>query len=91
MRGTLLGIPREDCTGHRTRIDNTPLGLVWRIIHIRHATQHRLDADTSDVKRWTGPKLAQGMIEPSSSDDTGGDAMMEGENADERSVCQGKA
>ena len=50
-----------------------------------------LDADTSDVKRWTGPKLAQGMIEPSSSDDTGGDAMMEGENADERSVCQGKA
>ena len=35
-----VGIPKEDCTGHTAGIDTTPLGLVWRIIRIRHATQH---------------------------------------------------
>ena len=40
----------------------------------------------SDVTRGTGPELAQGVIQPSSSDDTAGDLAMEGENADERSV-----
>ena len=50
------------------------------------ATRTAQDADTSDVTTGTGPELAQGMIQPSSSDDTGGDAVMEGENADERSA-----
>ena len=50
------------------------------------ATRTAQDADTSDVTRGTGPELAPGMIQPSSSDDTGGDAVMEGENADERSA-----
>ena len=36
------------------------------------------DTDTSDVTRGTGPELAQGVIQPSSSDDTGDDVAMEG-------------
>ena len=50
------------------------------------ATRTAQDADTSDVTRGTGPVLAQGVIQPSSSDDTGDDVAMEGENADERSA-----
>ena len=50
------------------------------------ATRTAQDADTSDVTIGTGPELAQGTIQPSSSDDTGGDAVMEGENADGRSA-----
>ena len=50
------------------------------------ATRTAQDADTSDVTRGTGPELAQGVIQPSSSDDTGGDVAMEEENADERSA-----
>ena len=50
------------------------------------ATRTAQDADTSDVTRGTGPELAQGVIQPSSSDDTGGNVAMEGENADERSA-----
>ena len=51
------------------------------------ATRTAQDADASDVTMGTGPELAQGMIQPSSSDDTGGDVVMEeGENADERSA-----
>ena len=34
----------------------------------------------------TGPELAQGMIQPSSSDDTGDDVAMEGKNVDVRSA-----
>ena len=48
--------------------------------------QHRHQDCTGCRHEWTGPELAQGMIQPSSSDDTGGDAVMEGENADERSA-----
>ena len=36
-----VGIPKEDFTGHRAGIDTTSLGLVWKSIRIRHATQHR--------------------------------------------------
>ena len=50
------------------------------------ATRAAQDADTSDVTIGTRPELAQGMNQPSSSDDTGCDAVMEGENADERSA-----
>ena len=50
------------------------------------ATRTAQDADTSDVTRGTGPELAQGVIQPSSSYDTGGDVAKEGENADERSA-----
>ena len=65
------------------RLDALPLSLIRRIISIRNETR---DADTSEVTIVTGPEVAQGMIQPSSSDDTGGDAVMEGENADERSA-----
>ena len=34
-------IPKENCTGHRARLDATPLSLIRRIISIRHETQHR--------------------------------------------------
>ena len=47
-------------------------------------TRTTQDADTSDVTRGTGPELAQGMTQTSSSDDTGGDVVMEEENADEK-------
>ena len=47
------------------------------------ATRTAQDADTSDVTRGTGPELAQGVIQRSSSDDNGDDAAMEG---DERSA-----
>ena len=50
------------------------------------ATRTAQDADTSDVTRGTGPELAQGVIQPSSSDDTGGDVATEEENAAERSA-----
>ena len=36
-----IRIPKEVCTGHRAGIDTTPLSLAWRIIRIRHTTQHR--------------------------------------------------
>ena len=50
-------------------------------------TRTAQDTDTSDVKRGTGPELAQGVIQPSSSGDTGDDvAMKGGENAGERSA-----
>ena len=42
------------------------------------ATRTAQDTDTSDVTRGTGPELAQGVIQPSSSDDTGDDVAMEG-------------
>lgn len=44
------------------------------------------DTATSDVTRGTGSDLAQGVIQPSSSDDTGDDVAMEGENVDVRSA-----
>ena len=47
-------------------------------------TRTAQDTDTSDVTRGTGPELAQGVIQPSSSGDTGDDVAMEGENADPR-------
>ena len=50
------------------------------------ATRTVQDTDTSDVTRGTGPELAQGVIQPSSSDDTGDAVAMEGENADETSA-----
>ena len=50
------------------------------------ATRTAQDTDTSDVTRGTEPELAQGVIQPSSSDDTGDDVAMEGKNADERSA-----
>ena len=50
------------------------------------ATRTAQDADTSDVTRGTGPELAQGVIQPSSTDDNGDDVGMEGENAGERSA-----
>ena len=50
------------------------------------ATRTAQDTDTSDVTRGTGPELAQGVIQPSSSDDTGDDVAMEGESADENSA-----
>ena len=54
---------------------------------LQTATQHHhKDTDTGDVTRGTGPELAQGVIQPNSSDDTGDDATMEGENADESSA-----
>ena len=54
------------------------------------ATRTAQDADTSDVTRWTGPELAQGVIQPSSSDDNGDDVAMEEENAGERSAGDSK-
>ena len=36
------------------------------------------------MTRGTGPELAHGVTQPSSSDNTGDDVAMEGENADER-------
>ena len=42
------------------------------------ATRTAQDTDTSDVTRGTRPELAQGVIQPSSSDDTGDDVSMEG-------------
>ena len=50
------------------------------------ATRTAQDADTSDVTRGTGPELAQGVIQRSSSDDNGDDAATEEENAGERSA-----
>ena len=50
------------------------------------ATRTAQDADTIDATRGTGPELAQGVIQPSSSDDNGDDVAMEGENAGERSA-----
>ena len=50
------------------------------------ATRTAQDTDTSDVTRGTGPELAQGVIQPSSSDGTGDDVAMEEENADEGSA-----
>ena len=50
------------------------------------ATWTAQDSDTSDVTRGTEPQLAQAVIQPSSSDDTGDDAAMEEEHADERSA-----
>ena len=44
------------------------------------ATRTAQDTDTSDVTRGTGPELAQGVIQPSSSDDTGDDVAMVGED-----------
>ena len=44
------------------------------------ATRTPQDAEMSDVTRGTGPELAQGVIQPSSSD---GDVAMEGEKAEE--------
>ena len=38
------------------------------------------------MTRGTGPELAQGVIQPSSSDDTGDGVAMEEENVDERSA-----
>ena len=43
------------------------------------ATRTAQDTDTSDVTRGMRPELAQGVIQPSSSDDTGDDVAMEGE------------
>ena len=37
------------------------------------ATRNAQDTDTSDATRGTGPELAQGVIQPSSSDDAGDD------------------
>ena len=51
------------------------------------ATRTAQDTVTSDVTRGTGPELAQGVIQPTSRDDTGDDAAMEEETADER--CAG--
>ena len=31
---------KKSALGHRAGIDATPLGLAWRIVRIRHATQH---------------------------------------------------
>ena len=42
------------------------------------ATRTAQDTDTSDVTKGTGPELAQGVIQPSSSDDTGDGVAMEG-------------
>ena len=50
------------------------------------ATRTAQDADTSDATRGTGPELAQGVIQPSSSDDNGDDVAMEGDSVDERSA-----
>ena len=50
------------------------------------ATRTAQDVDTSDVTRGTGPELAQGVIQPSSSNDNGDDVAMEGENAGDRSA-----
>ena len=50
------------------------------------ATRTAQDADTSDVTRGTGPELAQGVIQPNNSDDTGDDVAMEGDSVDENSA-----
>ena len=47
-------------------------------------TRTAQNTDTSDVRRGTGPELAQGVIQPCSSGDTGDDVGMEEESADER-------
>ena len=78
---------KENCTGHRARLDATPLSLKRRIISIRYTTKHHHKDCTGRRHEWcdeTGPELAQGVIQPSSSGDTGDDVAMEGENADER-------
>ena len=43
------------------------------------ATRTAQDTDTSDVTTGTGPELAQGVMQPSSSDDIGDDVAMERE------------
>ena len=44
------------------------------------------DTDTSDVTRGMEPELVQGVVQSSSSDDTGDDVVMEGESVDENSA-----
>ena len=50
------------------------------------ATKTAQDTYTSDLTRGTGPELAQGVIQPSSSDDAGDDVAMDGESVDEHSA-----
>ena len=78
---------KESCIGHRAGIDATPPHSHAEDHQHRYTTKHHKetaqDTDTSDVSRGTGPELAQGVIQPRSSDDTGMWRWRR-ENADER-------